>query len=388
MATLQNLQARAADWRNAQRQRIHERQGVTGVGNGWMNPLGISQVMNPLNIAAYQQPGGMNLPRGVTPSEFDVDREIAMGGGNPITNRMQAQSAAIARQVAARRAAQGRQTAEAEPTTTAEQDLIARTFAALNADRESANNANLARYDEGHGELSGLRQRNQDRVANWGIAAEDDLEERAKESLGNQMAMLASRGLSNSTITPAFAQRNSRDLAREIQRVSEMRDSRAVDADTRDTGNLVGFVERREDTAAPMEFMANLALQHAQAGDNAREEALIDELRQARRKLSQRGKRSRSGGQRIGFSPWQAQMLQNSIGNLGLPQGGLPGMLLGGRGPITSNRYPFNRHSVAGEQAAIEAAVDAAHQPIENRILSQPRRRRRNIGLNDGAMYA
>jgi len=125
--------------------------------------------------------------------------------------------------------------------------------------KDEANAANIERYDEGKGELTTLRDRNMERVANWGEAAQGDLEERMEESLGTNKASLSAKGLGGSSVIPAFAGRNARDTARETQRISEQVDDRSAKYDMQMTGNLVNFIKERNDIPPDYASFAQLA---------------------------------------------------------------------------------------------------------------------------------
>jgi hypothetical protein len=220
---------------------------------------------NPLNIGrARMGPNGMtSAPTQGTefrahamPSDHDVERFIKSLGGNPY--------AQVATGANAERATVAHSDASGPPSMDVG-GMFSKMLAANQAKVDEANAANLARYDEGHGEYSALRDRNQERAKNWGVAASRDIDQRMQDALLKSEASLASRGLAGSTIADSFRLQTAKDTALEQQRVSEMRDSRASEYDTRDTGNLVGFVERREDTAPDSNQMMQLAMQYGLA---------------------------------------------------------------------------------------------------------------------------
>ncbi len=225
-------------------------QYVNDVWEEWKMRNGVSpnspyrpNVLDPQGTNTYKQPGAMNVPYGTTPSLTDVLALIEKQGGNPYIQSPESQRQSQSPGRSVPRAARQQPTGPAEPS------MLEKLAAEFGSKINEANAANIARYDEGKGELSTLRDRNQSRVQNWGTAAAADVQEQMKEALGNLSASLASRGLANSNILPAFQERNARDTARELQRISEMRDTRASQYDTQDTNNLVGFVERRNDIA-------------------------------------------------------------------------------------------------------------------------------------------
>lgn len=206
---------------------------------------------------------------------------------------------------------------------------------------DEAKAANEARYKEGHGEYTGARDFRQEKYANFGETAQQDIDERMQEALKNARANAAARGLSNSNVTDAYALRAARDTAREQQRVREMRDSRMADAYAQDTGNLVGFIERREDPYPDMNQAMQLGIQLA--GSEADRQASADRLAAMERMYSGTGGRGRS---------------DYSLPPIPGPQGGVMPMWMNGtplsmanaqfagRGPrlaYTSNRYPTRR---------------------------------------------
>lgn len=260
--------------------------------------------------------------------------------------------------------------------------LFQQLFGANQAALDRANAMNEARYAEGKGELSTLRGRNQDRVGNWGVAAQADIDERLKENLGNSQANLAARGMSNSTIQDAFAARAARDTAREQQRVSEMRDSRLAEYDTNDTNNLVGFIERRNDVGPDYSGLMAQSLQYAQA-----EAARASQERQNAALLNaNRG----TGGR--GRSNVRLPVLPG-------PQGGVMPMFTNGTplqmamsafstpvprwGGVSSNRYPTRRspEEYNNLRANMAAQQQQAQQDDMNAWYSGRRSMLPNYGL-------
>jgi hypothetical protein len=166
--------------------------------------------------------------------------------------------------------------------------------------RERARQENLARYDEGKALYTDVGQRNQERVKNWGLAAQDDIDERMKEAVSEAAANAASHGLSNSNVVDAYRVRAARDTAREQQRVSEMRDSRASEYDTRDTGNLAGFIERRNDTSDDIGQLMQLAEKFGQSGDGEGLRKVQNELANLRKSINRPRQYSTGQAQRYG----------------------------------------------------------------------------------------
>jgi hypothetical protein len=306
--TLNTLRQRGEQIRNEQRDRLQMQLGVhpSQVWNS-RHTGRTPNVMDPLGISTFKQPGALNTQYGVTPTPYDVDRYMGVGGGQRVVPTPEGAGGYPGG--AGYPAEQGGGPQQPAPM----DDLLLQYSTALQAERDKANAANLARYNEALGLQTDLGQRNQERVANWGTAASADIDDRLQEQLGDNMAFLASRGLSNSTIAPAFAARAAKDTAREQQRVSEMRDSRLSEYDTRDTGNRIGIIERREDVAPSLESMARLALEYGRSGDGEGMQALQGEVNSLREQLAQRYQPQvayQGGG---GFSPYAAQQFQNAM---------------------------------------------------------------------------
>ena len=212
---------------------------------------GNSQWMGPTTAQfGYKGPSNAtNLKFGQQISERDVLDFINKSGGSPYAKqRDKLQS--LAKTAAARQAELPKDRSvsrRVNETIKAQPSLIESLAQRFQFEQDRANYENQRRYDEGHGELSTLRNRNSERVKNWGKASKADLEERFSQNLADVTANLSGRGLGNSTIVSAFEAKNARDLAREQQRLSETVDDRASRYDSTDTRSLVDFVERRDD---------------------------------------------------------------------------------------------------------------------------------------------
>jgi hypothetical protein len=234
-------------------------------------------------------------------------------------------------------------------------------FGGVQQDFNEAKAANLARYDEGHGELTGTRDYRQQLYQNFGQAASADIDERLQENLKTIKSDAARRGLGNSNVPMAFSQRAGRDSAREQQRVREMRDSRLADAYAQDTNNLVGFIERREDPYPDVNQALQLGLQlsESEANRQAQERRLAMDRQLAANALRGTGGRGRSDvrlppipGPQGGSVPYFANGTPLQMAN-GFFAGG------GGGPAYTSNRYPTRRSPE--EYAAIQ----------QNRMMQQ-----------------
>lgn len=229
---------------------------------------------------------------------------------------------------------------------------------------DEAKAANEARYKEGHGELTGVRDFRQDKYQNFGVAAQQDIDERMQETLKNIRAQAASRGLSNSNVPLAFEQRTARDTAREQQRVREMRDSRMADAYAQDTGNLVGFIERREDPYPDMNQALQLGIQLA--GSEADRQAQSERLAAMERMYRGTGGRGRSDvrlppvpGPQGGVVPYFVNGTPLQMANAYFAGGGP-------RLGVASNRYPTRR---TPEEYA---AVRQSQRPTLSPTISLP----------------
>lgn len=262
-----------------------------------MDPLGASSpnVMDPFGISSPSMQG-YNFRRGVMPSETEINRYLdslapykkPKFGPSPVSAMQR--KAGFGRQDKLGRDRQAAQLAE-ESGATPGSSLFNQLVESYKSKIDEANAANEKRYAEMHGELTDLRTRNQDRVGNWGIAAQADIDERMQTALGNQRAELAARGLQNSSILPAFEGQVAQRTAREQQRVSEMRDERASEYDTRDTNNLVGAVERREDVAPDYNNLIQLAMKYGESGQGQGMAALQGQIEGLKQQLASGGRR-------------------------------------------------------------------------------------------------
>jgi hypothetical protein len=296
---------------------------------------------------------GESFQTGVAPSDYDVQRFINASGGNPYEKRIKTMLATTDSATAPNGGPGGLNVAGTAQPLPDPTQMFQQMMAAQQGKLDEANAANIKRYDEGHGELTGVRTRNQDRVQNWGKAASADIEERMQEALLDSEASLAARGLGGSTIQDAFRLRKARDVANEQQRISEMRDSRASEYDTRDTGNLVGFVERREDTGPDANMLLQMAMQFGQGQQQLQaqkeQQARLDKL------LADRGTGGRdasvvSPGPQGGVRPFFAgpNPLQ------------LAAMMYGGGGPqmAPQQQQPQSRQSRVPPKEGVDYVVD------------------------------
>jgi hypothetical protein len=339
MATLANLARQGAAYREQKWRELQDitRPGTSGTAAGFREGWG-AYGDRPAGALSQMQ-GGLGLRFGETPNYAQLDQFM---GNTPAAQKAVRQDISLRAPSVPGVTPTGmvNQRPGAPSETTEQQDMLAMLAQEFQTAREEANAANEARYGEGKGLLSELGQRNQERVANWGTAASADIDERLQEQLGNNRAMLASRGLLNSTIEPAFAARAARDTAREQQRVSEMRDSRLAQYDTQDTNNLAGWIERRNDVAPSLESLAQLAMQYGASGDGEGMASLQGENDLLRQQLEQRYQ-PQVQAPVIGFSPYQAAQFQGAVNNA--YGGQVIGPQLYNYGSRGSNAWPEQR---------------------------------------------
>lgn len=401
--TAQEQQKAFFDYAQAQlRQRL-------GVGpDDWMNP---HNVLDPLGTsigpglkAYYAQNGGLNLPYGVTPSATDVEKFIQQSGGYPnqsapagwdgLSGTRQATSNNVT-------AAQRAILAQKQSQPTAFQQLVD----SFKQQMARANAANEFRYQQDLGLLGGLHDRNQRNDANWGYAEGQINEERAKEAYGNESAALAARGLGNSTILPAFQQRNLRDLALTQQALSEQRDQRLAQDDTRDTTSLAQFIERRNDVAPDISQLQGLAQLYGSSGALAQQQGQQPMQPQGPQApvFTPAAGQGQGGGPRfypspIGGAGIGAQPYFATIN--GMPSFGLPGQLLNGSSnldnyhaaqqgsPYDDPRVQQFMAQYSGAPAPMPAGPEnsAGQDRVAMAQLQQALaiQRRRNAGYNPG----
>jgi hypothetical protein len=307
------------------------------------------------NGVTHQRPGEFSIRGHQMPQDAEVTKYIEFTGGNPYLKKMDM----LKRATGAAQSMMGGLGGTPGSVGAAAPDpseMFKQVMASAQGKMDEANAANIARYDEGHGELSGVRARNQDRVQNWGHAASEDVNERMQEALDQQTAQLNATGIGNSNVLPAFQQRNARDNAREQQRISEMRDSRASEYDTRDTGNLVGFVERREDTGPDYNSLLSMAMQHGLAQQQQQNTVADREYRDKLLALQQQQANSGTGGRGVGVPGPQGGVMPFWAGANPVQLAGMMGMLPGN---------PFTRGPVLATPRASGGGVGP--QPVEGR---------------------
>jgi hypothetical protein len=313
------------------------------------------------NGVTHQRPGEFSIRGHQMPQDAEVTKYIEFTGGNPYLKKMDM----LKRATGAAQSMMGGLGGTPGSVGAAAPDpseMFKQVMASAQGKMDEANAANIARYDEGHGELSGVRARNQDRVQNWGHAASEDVNERMQEALDQQTAQLNATGIGNSNVLPAFQQRNARDNAREQQRISEMRDSRASEYDTRDTGNLVGFVERREDTGPDYNSLLSMAMQHGLAQQQQQNTVADREYRDKLLALQQQQANSGTGGRGVGVPGPQGGVMPFWAGANPVQLAGMMGMLPGNpfsRGPVQQQQQQ-QRLTPEQTQKVVRSAPQAA----------------------------
>jgi hypothetical protein len=111
------------------------------------------------------------------------------------------------------------------------------------------------------------RQRVLDRVENFGHAQRALNQEKQEESLKNQRAFLAMKGLSNSNDLPAWQARSDRDWGLVGQKLNEDVDDRAIRYDISTTDDYLGAVERINNHPPNMQAAMEMAMKYGYSGD-------------------------------------------------------------------------------------------------------------------------
>lgn len=258
-------QEQQKNFREQKRKQLHEILAVDS-DQGWMNGAG-SKFSSDTTARGRARPdyqkeaGGLRLKYGVAPNDSQLDQWIKQNGGYPsgtnkgLMNNKPGSTSNRKHQVS--------KAAELSKVKAAKTDLE-KFFESAEKKVLEANDANRKRRDTILKDLDDRYNRVMDRIGNFGVAARADLQERSAEALGNIQANLSARGLGNSTIMASFMQRNQRDLAREQQRVSEMVDTRAMNADMKMTSEKTGFLERINENAPDYNQLMNLAAKYGE----------------------------------------------------------------------------------------------------------------------------
>ena len=290
------------------------------------------------------RPGTLDVQFGVTPSDYEVQQNLmrlGMAGGSP-SRRPAPQSPMTP---------VGAQTAPAAP---AGPSLFEKLVADSQAKEDEANRQNQLRYDQVLGSQDALYDRTMGEVDNWGNVQRQLNDEKAAETLSAIKADMAARGIANSNVTPAFQQRNARDLALTQQDLSERKSARRIGYDTALTQDQNAFIERRNDVGPDQNALMQLALEYGRSGNGTGSLPQAQQAAAAPKK--KRYKPINQVPMSGGVSPWQAQQMSQQIlggfnnGAMGMMQAARSnaGAMMGAWGVsatpgITSNAYPGSR---------------------------------------------
>jgi hypothetical protein len=256
--------------------------------------------------------GEFNVRAGRDPTDAEVMAYIEATGGDPAAKKIQ-QMMERSKSDKSREAL--RQRLQGQAGTQQGSSLVDQMLASAKSAVDQANAANDARYGEVKDSNTALYGRVMDKVGDWGGVQSKLNEERAAESLSNQKAYLASRGLANSNVLPAFQTRNDRDLALTQQDLSEKKSAREIAYDIDLTNNANAFIERRNDIAPDLAPYYQIAMEHAKSGAG---QAPV-EAATGKAKLKRRG-----GGGGIG-SPMNALLASRRGAQLQASLGGVYG---------------------------------------------------------------
>lgn len=239
------------------------------------NPRGFAHGISRSNLnhrSPFSNPNqGLALQSGRMPTDADVRAFIEQQGGNPYEQKLT--KFRRGEQIAAQKPEPGNMPGGSSgaalpasgPAAVDPMASFNALFADAQAQEDRANANNEIRYGQLLQENGALRDRRQASVQNWGIAAQQDIDERMQESLSDAAANFENRGLANTNVMDSFRLRAARDTAREQQRVSEMRDQRANEYDAQDTANIAGILERRTDNGPDTQNLLQMALQYGLA---------------------------------------------------------------------------------------------------------------------------
>lgn len=294
-----------------------------------------------------QFPGTMNVQFGMTPTDAEVKANLMrLGlGGGPAPR--QAQPAATM--------PVGVQAAPAAP---AGSSMLEKLIADSQEKEDEANYQNQLRYDQVLNNQNQLYGRTMGEVDNWGNVQKQLNDEKAAETLSAIKADMAARGIANSNVTPAFQQRNSRDLALTQQDLSERKSARRIGYDTALTQDQNAFIERRNDVGPDQNALMQLALQYGQSGNGtgtlpAQSTAPAPQPRYQPQQNAPVG----------GVSSQQAAMMAGALQNNFMGQmggfGGMPSMA------YTSNRYPTKRKPKSdGKPTSTKGGLTSNSHPV------------------------
>ena len=129
-----------------------------------------------------------------------------------------------------------------------------------------ANQANQQRYDQGLGELTGLRDRSNELVSSRGGQRADDINRAATQRLAADHHNAVSRGLSASTNAGAMRRRTDEGRARSLNDLSDQLTRQRLDVDSNTTGALTDWIYRRDDVQPNINGLMQLAQMYGQSG--------------------------------------------------------------------------------------------------------------------------
>jgi len=383
------LALRAQQYQEALRKKLNRQLNVGGQNNADFMGGNLLSQLTPDGRVRPGQAGLTQLRAGQAVTDQQLAEVISKSGGNPYVKQLQVLESKVKESRSNGRRGMigqtGRSVSNAVNQQMGEGGLVSQMLADAQAQADEANYWNQYRFDYGIGNLENLRDRNQERVKNFGQSARTDLEERFSQSLGDTVGQLSGRGLGNSTIVDAFRDRNKRELAREQQRISEMVDDRASRYDTADTANAVNFVERRNDVAPDMGQLLQLAQMYGASGG-------VDGAAGVPATSSSAGGSRQTQLEEIGYERGQPTMnlpyavspyvaneiassyrgtypslreMTNPLSVVGGIQG-VVGDITGVAGGTNSNRYPV-RHERKPPTAKQQAALSQLQQRVRSR---------------------
>ena len=222
--------------------------------------------------------GGFQMASGRDPTPADVATYIKSTGGNPWLKKMKDAKQKLAQSGDTSSGSIGKAdskrmtefdelmqmmgTLGLSQDTGDKPDVIKDLIESFSSQRDRANEANQLRYDQGIGELTGIRDRNQERVGSFGNTARDKLSHSLERNLSN----IAGDMDSMSSGKFAFQNRARVDAIEQNRAIDERADIMASNRDTSDTNALVRFIEARTDKAPDFGMLAQLANQYGQSG--------------------------------------------------------------------------------------------------------------------------
>jgi len=297
-------------------------------------------------LAPQSFPGTMNVQFGMTPTDAEVKANLMrLGlGGGPAPR--QAQPAATM--------PVGVQAAPAAP---AGSSMLDKLIDNSQEREDESNYQNQLRYDQVLNNQNQLYGRTMGEVDNWGNVQKQLNDEKAAETLSAIKADMAARGIANSNVTPAFQQRNSRDLALTQQDLSERKSARRIGYDTALTQDQNAFIERRNDVGPDQNALMQLALQYGQSGNGTG--TLPAQSTPAPQPRYQPQQNAPVGG----VSSQQAAMMAGALQNNFMGQmggfGGMPALA------YTSNRYPTKRKPKSdGKPTSTKGGITGNSHPV------------------------